>query len=282
MSAARSASSSYEFQNDDSSRRSVDRRSRSTVRRLLEELAITAAAIDLRRVVLGQVRLLDSHNQSSVDAISGVVTDAWIEGGESLGRIQISETDAGRSAEGMVARGEVSAISGRLPRQHLDAGRHRERCRNLARGPMGASGSIPCVQSPPDPDALIRSAQASLNTHTKGNRMPPEVIDSSTNENLNEPGGQIPADEPHARRDVRSRGARGLRSCRARRRSVSTSFVGMSMPAASGWPISETARLTAFRRLPIAPAPITFAALILSDNPRLSGTIDRRSRSTPR
>ena len=157
----------------------------------LEELSITAAAIDLRRVALGQVRLLDSHNQSSVDAILGVVTDAWIEGGKLLGRIQFSETDAGRSAEGMVARGEVSAISvGYRVNTWTRVGVENDV--EIWRADNWELLEASLVSVPADPDALIRSAQASLNTHTKGNRMPPEVIDNSTNETITAPVVQSP------------------------------------------------------------------------------------------
>lgn len=155
----------------------------------LEELAITPAAIDLRRVTLGQVRLLDSHNQSSVDAILGVVTDAWIESGKLLGRIQFSETDAGRSAEGMVARGEVSGISvGYRVNTWTRVGIENDV--EIWRADRWELLEASLVSVPADPDALIRSAQATLNTHSKGNRMDPELIDNSTNENARERGGQ--------------------------------------------------------------------------------------------
>lgn len=76
-----------------------------------EELAITADAIDLGRVALGQVRLLDAHDQYSLDSVLGVVEAARIEGGNLVGRIRFADTEAGRNAEGMVARGEVTGIS---------------------------------------------------------------------------------------------------------------------------------------------------------------------------
>ena len=77
----------------------------------LEELAISADAIDLSRVALGQVRLLDTHDQSSLDKVLGVVTEARIEGGQLVGKIKFADTAAGRKAEGMVERGEVTGIS---------------------------------------------------------------------------------------------------------------------------------------------------------------------------
>jgi HK97 family phage prohead protease len=76
-----------------------------------EELAISPEAIDLNRVALGQVRLLDSHDQGSLNAVLGVVEDARIEGANLVGRIRFADTEAGRNAEGMVARGELTGIS---------------------------------------------------------------------------------------------------------------------------------------------------------------------------
>lgn len=146
-----------------------------------EELSIATDAIDLRRVALGQVRLLDSHDRSSVDAILGVVTDAWIEGGKLLGRIQFSETDAGRNAEGMVARGEVSAISVGY-RVNVWTRVGIENDVEIWRADEWELLEASLVSVPADADALIRSAQATSNTHTKGNRMDPEVIDNDNNE----------------------------------------------------------------------------------------------------
>jgi HK97 family phage prohead protease len=78
---------------------------------IIETLAVTAEAIDLSRVALGQVRLLDTHNQYALDAVLGVVLDARIVNGNLIGRIKFADTEGGRKAEGMVARGELSGIS---------------------------------------------------------------------------------------------------------------------------------------------------------------------------
>lgn len=78
---------------------------------VFEELAISADAIDLGRVALGQCRLLDTHNQYSLNAVLGIVESARIEGGQLIGRIRFADTEAGRTAEGMVARGELTGIS---------------------------------------------------------------------------------------------------------------------------------------------------------------------------
>ncbi|RXG87651.1 prohead protease/major capsid protein fusion protein [Bradyrhizobium vignae] len=160
-----------------------------------EELSIATDAIDLRRVALGQVRLLDSHDRSSVDAILGVVTDAWIEGGKLLGRIQFSETDAGRNAEGMVARGEVSAISVGY-RVNVWTRVGIENDVEIWRADEWELLEASLVSVPADADALIRSAQTTLNTHLKGNQMDQdEVIENSNNEDTRERSARSPQND---------------------------------------------------------------------------------------
>src|SRR5262249_17483363 len=43
--------------------------------------------------------------------ILGKVTDAWLSGDALMGRIKFNQTEQGQKAEGMVARGEASAVS---------------------------------------------------------------------------------------------------------------------------------------------------------------------------
>jgi HK97 family phage prohead protease len=85
----------------------------SPVRRygFVETLNMDAGAVDLSRVGQGQCKLLDSHNSYSIDSILGVVETARIENGQLVGRVRFAETDAGRKAEGMVARGELTGFS---------------------------------------------------------------------------------------------------------------------------------------------------------------------------
>lgn len=76
-----------------------------------EELAISDDAIDLRRVSLGQCRLLDSHNQHATAAALGTVISARVERGELVGSIRFNDSARGREAEQSVARGEITGIS---------------------------------------------------------------------------------------------------------------------------------------------------------------------------
>ncbi|WP_210486669.1 prohead protease/major capsid protein fusion protein [Microvirga antarctica] len=76
-----------------------------------EELAIRDDAINLQRVGLGKVRLLDHHNQFERNAVLGVVTDARIANGALVGTIRFSDSDAGLAAERQVSSGELTGIS---------------------------------------------------------------------------------------------------------------------------------------------------------------------------
>lgn len=76
-----------------------------------EELEVSAAACDISRVALGQVKALDHHNDRQIDAIVGSVPEARFEGGNLVGRIVFADTELGRMVEGMVARGELSGVS---------------------------------------------------------------------------------------------------------------------------------------------------------------------------
>lgn len=78
---------------------------------IFEELAITPEAIDLGRVAQGQVRLLDSHEQESIDDVLGVVPRVWIMDGQLLAEIRFADTEAGRRAEAMVSSGDISGVS---------------------------------------------------------------------------------------------------------------------------------------------------------------------------
>ncbi|GAA0471404.1 hypothetical protein GCM10009096_10480 [Parasphingorhabdus litoris] len=77
----------------------------------IENLEISEQAIDLGRAKSLGVKLLDSHNQSSIDAVLGSITNCRIENGALIGTINFADTDAGRNAEGMVSRGELTGIS---------------------------------------------------------------------------------------------------------------------------------------------------------------------------
>jgi phage head maturation protease len=76
-----------------------------------EILRIDSKSVDLSRVTNGGCPLLDSHSQSSIDAVLGRIDSAWIKGGQLYGKIIFAQTPAGRQAEAMVSRGELKGIS---------------------------------------------------------------------------------------------------------------------------------------------------------------------------
>lgn len=78
---------------------------------MVEELAITPDAVDLSRVPFGQVRLLDSHNVGSIDAIIGTVIEAHIEAAHLVGTARFADTDRGRAVEARIAAGERIGVS---------------------------------------------------------------------------------------------------------------------------------------------------------------------------
>jgi Caudovirus prohead serine protease len=77
----------------------------------VEVLRIDEQSVDLDRVRRGVAPLLDSHQSGGIASSLGKISDAWIQGGRLMGRLSFNATEAGRGAEGMVARGEISGVS---------------------------------------------------------------------------------------------------------------------------------------------------------------------------
>jgi phage head maturation protease len=77
-----------------------------------EVLRISPGAVDLSRLHDGGgIPLLDHHSQAGIDSVLGRLTDAWFDRGALVGRFKFAQTEQGKKAEGMVARGELSGIS---------------------------------------------------------------------------------------------------------------------------------------------------------------------------
>jgi hypothetical protein len=76
-----------------------------------EVLRIHPEAVDTSRVLSGACPVLDSHQQSSITHALGRVTATWFRGGAFMGRLAFNDTNEGRKAEGMVARGEIAGVS---------------------------------------------------------------------------------------------------------------------------------------------------------------------------
>jgi HK97 family phage prohead protease len=76
-----------------------------------EILRISPQAVDLSRMEQAGIPFLDHHQQGGIDQILGRITDAWIERSVLMGRIKFNQTEQGKKAEGMIARGEVTGVS---------------------------------------------------------------------------------------------------------------------------------------------------------------------------
>jgi HK97 family phage prohead protease len=76
-----------------------------------EELGVSPDNVDLGRVRAGQVKLLDSHNASTIECLLGSVTDVRFESGAIVGTLAFAQTEEGMAAEAMVARGELTGLS---------------------------------------------------------------------------------------------------------------------------------------------------------------------------
>lgn len=77
----------------------------------VEELEVSADAVDLTRATTGMCPLLDTHNQYEADAVIGTVSKVRIENAQLLGTLTFGETDRAKQVEGMVARGELKGVS---------------------------------------------------------------------------------------------------------------------------------------------------------------------------
>lgn len=80
-----------------------------------ERLRVAKDAVILDRMNSSGIPLLDSHQQYGIDNVLGQFSRIWVgrAGGAPavIGLIKFAETDRGRQAEGMVARGEIKGIS---------------------------------------------------------------------------------------------------------------------------------------------------------------------------
>jgi hypothetical protein len=77
-----------------------------------EVLKISRDAINLDRLVSCGVPLIDSHNIFGVlNGVLGRLDRAWFERGQLVGSISFDDSDVGRQAEGLVARGVVRGVS---------------------------------------------------------------------------------------------------------------------------------------------------------------------------
>jgi len=78
---------------------------------IIETLSMDPAAIDLSRIGLGQVPLLDSHNAFSLEAVLGRAASARIEGGQLVGDLEFGSSERAHAAAEGVKSGQFKGIS---------------------------------------------------------------------------------------------------------------------------------------------------------------------------
>ncbi len=123
-----------------------------------EELEISDTAIDLARVMQGQCRFLDGHNQWELEAVLGVVESARIENGALVGRVRLADTERGRLAEGMITRGELTGISVGYAVRKWQLVERLEGDVEVWRATEWELLEVSLVSVPADPNAGVRSA----------------------------------------------------------------------------------------------------------------------------
>ncbi|MFG1262354.1 prohead protease/major capsid protein fusion protein [Xanthobacter aminoxidans] len=130
---------------------------------IIETLAVSPEAIDLSRVAQGAVRVLDTHDQFSIENILGVVTDARIENGQLVGTFRFADTERARTAETMVRGGDLTGISVgyRVTAWALIAV---EEGVEVWRAERWELLEVSLVAVPADPAAMVRSGSAHSQT----------------------------------------------------------------------------------------------------------------------
>ncbi|MFB0491304.1 hypothetical protein ABIE45_003890 [Methylobacterium sp. OAE515] len=76
-----------------------------------ERLSTDEAAVCVDRLASSGIPFLDSHNSYGIGSVLGRIVDVWFAEGRILGRAKFAATEPGKTAEGMVARGEIKGIS---------------------------------------------------------------------------------------------------------------------------------------------------------------------------
>lgn len=123
-----------------------------------EVLAVSDEAIDLGRVASNLCPFLNAHNQYDIGAVLGRVVAARVEGGQLIGTLAFADTDAGRAAEGMVSRGELTGISIGYSVRTWTLTEHTEDADTWTATSWELL-EVSLVPVPADPNAGIRSAE---------------------------------------------------------------------------------------------------------------------------
>lgn len=137
----------------------------------LEVLDQNADAWDLSRLDGVGIPVLDSHRSGSLDAVLGRVVSIKFEKGRMVATLAFADTEEGRRAEGMVARGEIGGVSiGYRPIAAELAGQDSEG-RQIIRITNAELLEVSFGSVVADPNAVIRSHPS-----LRGQTMDPDTI----------------------------------------------------------------------------------------------------------
>lgn len=121
-----------------------------------EVLRISADAIDLERVSIGQVRLLDSHNAYQLGSKLGTIERVWIEGGKLMGVVRVDDSEAGNAVLTHIKNGIGISIGYRVLKWKLTE-IDEENDREVWTGVKWELLEASLVSVPADRNAMVRS-----------------------------------------------------------------------------------------------------------------------------
>lgn len=129
-----------------------------------EELVVTPEAVDMTRFDAGTVQVLDGHRvYGGVDAILGIATRGWIEGGEGRATIRLSQRPELAGVVSDIRAGIIRSISFGYAVRRYEITRAQDRTDGvnmpLYRATSWTPQEISFVTVPADPGASTRSQQ---------------------------------------------------------------------------------------------------------------------------
>lgn len=169
-----------------------------------EELAIEEGAVDLSRAEQGAMSVLDSHRAyGGVASVLGVVTRAWVEGGQLMGTLRLSTNPDNAGIVGDIRAGIIRSVSVgyRVTQYEITRASARQDGGNgdLWRAIRWAPHEVSFVTVPADAGASTRAAPAGAQTNpceffTRGDAaqpqeasMPKETVASPVNTEAAQP-----------------------------------------------------------------------------------------------
>lgn len=150
-----------------------------------EELVVDAESVDLARFEAGAVQVLDNHRvYGGVGAILGIASRGWIDNGQGLATIRLSQREELAGIVQDIRAGIIRTISFGYSVQRYEITRAQDRTDGvnlpLYRAVRWQPQEISFVTVPADPNAGTRSQQPPHQAPQGGARMPCEFITRDT------------------------------------------------------------------------------------------------------